>query len=474
MPAPPAHVSPYSGSWYPSDPHDLAKLLDDLFEESEGRTGRYLAQGGVGFVVPHAGIAYSGAVAAAVYRHLAADGANCVVLLGFSHRGAKPGAWIADIDAVRTPLGEVSVDCQMRSALLEGGAFQTLPEAALCDHSVEIQLPLLQRAAPGARIVPVYVSALDGEARTAAARRLGSLMRPGVAVVASSDFTHYGRSFQYEPFPADGWVSERLRELDESVMEAAGSLSPAVFLEKLRETGATVCGYEPISLLLETLRLRGGCEVFQEALDYRTSGELTGEFRQSVSYSALGYFPESAFRLEREEQTLLMGSARSTLGHYLETGERKPIPPARIPPALERRAGAFVTLHKQGELRGCIGRRAAREPLWQTVPAMTLAAALEDNRFRPVRKGDEGIEVEISVLSPFKLLSGLDEFRVNEHGALLEAGTQQGLLLPQVATERGWSARQFLDALARKSGVGSGVYSDPHTRVFVFRAQVIE
>ncbi|MGA2324879.1 MAG: AmmeMemoRadiSam system protein B [Bryobacteraceae bacterium] len=469
-----SHLSPYSGSWYPEDPSELERLLENLFENSEQRTGPYLAPNAAGFVVPHAGLIYSGTVAAAAYRHLRAAPPARIVLLGFAHRGAPPGVWIPELDAYRTPLGEVAVDREALRALLDGGEYRSLPEAVLCDHSVEIQLPLIQRAAPGARIVPVYVSHLEAQARAAAARRLAALIRPGTILAASSDLTHYGRAFGYQPFPAHEWVAERLRDLDESVIEAAGSLSPDLFLATLQTTGSTVCGYDPIALLLETLRSLEGDEIFQETLDYQTSGDITGDFKHSVSYGALGYFPSQSFHLGPEEQALLLASARQTLEYYVSTGERKPIPPERITPGLERRAGAFVTLHGKGDLRGCVGRRSSTEPLWQTVPALTLAAALEDSRFRPVRKGEAGLEVEISVLSPFKRLADLGDFRVNQHGALLEAGLHHGLLLPQVATERNWTAQQFLDALAHKTGVSRDVYRDPSTRVSVFRAQIIQ
>jgi len=107
------------------------------------------------------------------------------------------------------------------------------------------------------------------------------------------------------------------------------------------------------------------------------------------------------------------------------------------------------------------------------IPELTIAAATEDRRFPPVSPGESGLEIEISVLSPMKRIAGREDFRVNIHGAMLEAGSRHGLLLPQVATERNWSADLFFDALARKAGVGREVYSDPATRLHVFRAQII-
>lgn len=469
-----SHVSPFGGSWYPDDPRQLNDLLDKLFADSRERTGPYLLPRGMAFVVPHAGLVYSGTVAAAAYRHLERDQPERVVLLGFAHRGAPPGVWIPEIDSFRTPLGDILIDRQAADELVETPEFGYLPESGLCDHSVEIQLPLLRRAAPSARLVPIYVSHLDPVTRESAAATLAKWVRPGTVLLASSDFTHYGKAFHYTPFPADAWVADRLRGLDESLIEAAGSLRTEMFFGTLRSTSATLCGFEPIGLLLATLRLLDGFdEVFQEVLDYQTSGDITGDFRQSVSYAALGYFPYSAFRLAEPDQAALIESARRTLGHYLETGERKPMPPASGSVALERRAAAFVTLRKDGHLRGCVGRRGALEPLAKAVPELTLAAALEDSRFEAVVPSETGIDVEISVLSPLKRVPGRECFRVNEHGALLEAGHHQGLLLPQVATERNWTSEQFFEALARKAGTGVHVYRDLSTRIFVFRAQVI-
>ncbi len=468
------HVSPYSGTWYPADAAELRELLARLFEVSRNRTGQFLAPNAAAFVVPHAGLVYSGTVAAAAYRHLAAAPPECVVVLGFAHRGAAAGAWIPDIEAFTTPLGEIPVDQKTVSHLIASEQFQYQTESELCDHSVEIQLPLLQRAAPEARLVPVYISRLDAGKRLSAARILAELVRSGAVLLASSDFTHYGRAFSYQPFPVDDEVEDRLRELDESAMDAAGSLSPDLFLDTLRKNSSTLCGYEPIALLLETLRLLDSeAEIFQERLDYQTSGEITGDFHHSVSYAALGYFPAASFELEQEDQKLLLESARLTLRNYLATGKRKSIHPAKKTSGLERRAPAFVTLTCGGELRGCVGRRATPESLFDTIPQLTLASALEDSRFRPLSRREGEPDVEISVLSPMKRIPELTAFRVNEHGAVLDAVTRHGLLLPQVATERGWSALEFFEALARKTGVHPDVYRDPAARVSVFRAQII-
>ena len=465
------HATPYSGTWYPNDPEELSALLDELWRKSEARTGEYVLAGGRAFVVPHAGLVYSGTVAAAAYRHVERLQPERILLAGFAHRGAPRGIWIPEIEGFETPLGTVAVDRELADEFAATEPFGTLPESRLCDHSVEIQLPLLQKAAPGARVVPLYVSELDASARGKAARVLAGCMTPATVMLASSDLTHFGRDFGFQPFPVDALVADRLRRLDYEVIESAGSLREQLFLETLRETSATVCGSEPIALLLATLqRVEQDGEIFQETLDYQTSGEIVGDYHSSVSYGALGFFPHSAFELDPLEQRAALDLARRTLADYQATGARGA--PAGASP-LQRRSGLFVTLHKDGQLRGCIGRASSDEPLQRALPELTLAAALEDGRFRPVSASETGLEIEISILSPMKRLAQRGDFRVNQHGAVLKANGRQGLLLPQVATERNWGADQFFQALATKTGVGAKVYSDPATRIFAFRAQII-
>ncbi len=300
-----------------------------------------------------------------------------------------------------------------------------------------------------------------------AADVLARCMAPDVVLVASSDLTHFGRDFGFEPFPVDRAVSERLRRLDFQVLESSGSLREEVFLETLRETSATVCGGEPIALMLATLRrIESGGEIFQEVLDYQTSGEITGDFHHSVSYGSLGFFPYPSFELDEPAQKALLDLARRTLAEYRRTG-RKAIPEFQSSglTALARRAPLFVTLHQYGKLRGCLGRITTDASLEQSVPELTMAAALEDSRFDPVSPSEEGITVEISVLSPMKRITQAGDFRLHEHGAMLKAKGRQGLLLPQVATERNWNAEQFLQALGTKAGAGGGAHLDPSAKI---------
>jgi AmmeMemoRadiSam system protein B/AmmeMemoRadiSam system protein A len=463
-----AHRSPLAGSWYPSGVSELQRLLDTALGSCLHRTGSFVRQGGLAFLVPHAAPAYSGAVAASVYRHVQAAGATRVVILGFSHRHPIEGIAVPQVDRIETPLGSIPIHRETADSLAASPPFHAVPEPAACDHSVEIQIPFLQTFVPAATLVPLYIGRLTAEQRTAAAEALRGLLDDRTVLIASSDLTHYGRDFGYLPFPLDGSTPERLRGLDNAVLAAAGSLDQGVFDRELSRSGATVCGAGPIRLLLETL---SGLpvETFQETLDYETSGAISHDFEHSVSYAAVGYFPPAAYQLDGLSQAELLHSARFTLDHYRRTGERRFAPAPGGSPLLQR-GRAFVSLSAQGNLRGCTGRFDDPLPLAECVPRLTLSAAYDDRRFAPVKAREE-LEIEIHILTPPKRIADPQQLTTGEHGAYLRRGSHRGLLLPTVATTHHLSRQQFLQALAQKAGVSESVYAGGDCELSVFRDQ---
>ena len=459
------HISPFSGSWYPESAADLERLLEERFTQSCGRTGPFLLKDALGFVAPHAGPAYSGCVAAAVYRAIQRLRPEQIVVLAFPHQGGLEKVAAPDVDAIRTPLGEVALHRTF------GKSFPRVAEGGVCDHSFEIQLPFLQRSAPRARIAALYVGHMDARERREAAGILAAAWQPGTIFLASSDFTHYGRSFRYVPFPADGAVARRLSALDFDCIDAAGSLDSALFLETLREHDSTVCGRDPIALLLDVIERLCGGEAYQSVLDYQTSGELTGGYQHSVSYAALAYSHRAAFDLDAADGEALLEAAAETLRRLRDSGARDAVR-ARGTLALEARRGIFVSLHQGAELLGCIGNCSGRDPLSTQAGEMVLAAALDDPRFRPAAEASGPIDIEISVLTPFRRIRGAEQFSVGRHGGVLKLDGHSGLLLPQVAEEHGWTAETFLEALARKSRLAPRAWRDPKARLSVFEAQV--
>ena len=272
-----------AGSWYPGDPDALGRLLDRLLRDTGAEPhsrGRI-----VGLVQPHAGYAYSGAVAASGFRGLQGMRPGRVLLLGPSHHHAIAGAAVPSATTYRTPLGDVGLDAAAATALGRHPAFVLGDGPFLREHSLEMEIPFLQRVLEGSwTLLPVLLGSRIGE-RDAAA--IAEALRPWLGetdlVVASSDFTHYGRSFGYVPFKDR--IEDNLRELDLGAVRAIEALDPVQFRDYVTRTGATICGRHAIEVVLHMLPEGTRPKLVQ----YDTSGRMTGDWAHTVSYASLAF-----------------------------------------------------------------------------------------------------------------------------------------------------------------------------------------
>jgi uncharacterized protein len=163
--------------------------------------------------------------------------------------------------------------------------------------------------------------------------------------------------------------------------------------------------------------------------------------------------------------------ARASIGQAL--GVETPAPPGLESAHLNEPRGVFVTLHREGELRGCIGFVDARFPLQAAVREVAVKAATEDPRFLPVGRSElADVELEISVLSPLELVESVQEIQVGTHGVMVDAGYSRGLLLPQVATEYGWDREQFLSHTCLKAGLPASRWKEPELRIYTFTTEI--
>ena len=153
------------------------------------------------------------------------------------------------------------------------------------------------------------------------------------------------------------------------------------------------------------------------------------------------------------------------------TGRGTATPPPPPSELLERELGAFVTLKRDGQLRGCIGNIIGQGPLYQTVWNMARAAAFDDPRFPPLTQPElAGLEIEISILGPIERCPDPEQIVVGRHGLIMRQGARQGLLLPQVPLEWGWDRQQFLAQTCRKAGLPASAWRDPATEIYWFEA----
>ena len=279
--------STLAGTWYAAGESGLRQQVDDLLRAVQPMPTRTVL---AGLVVPHAGYAYSGRAAATGYARLRSAAYQRAVILAPSHSFRFRGAALLDVDGFETPLGTVTIDRPAIAALMDEPLFRADAAPYDDEHSLEIQLPFLQRVLPGAPVVPVLVGALTEDDCVTVADALRALALPGTIFLVSSDFVHYGWRFDYLPFAPTGPEAVRagLRALDMGAIECVCAGDAFGFRRYVAATGATICGHLPISVFLTLHAQRTAGQL----LTYYTSLDLTQDYEHCVSYASIA-FPRS-------------------------------------------------------------------------------------------------------------------------------------------------------------------------------------
>lgn len=506
-----------AGFFYPKTVDKLQKLIAIQLEKviTQEIPGRPVA-----LISPHAGYDYSGGVAAYGFSALKGRDYKRVIVLAPSHYG-KRFRGVAVLKAARysTPLGEIEIDKTICEELVKNSPrfgsnplFGYYEGAYKNEHSMETQLPFLQTVLGEFKLVPLVVGIMIADDYDKVADALKPYIDDSTLVVASSDFTHYGRRFDYEPFYRD--KEKNIKALDNGAIEEILDKDFKGFVNYHERTGITVCGFVPIALLLKLLP----DDAQGTLLRYDTSGRMQDDFSHSVSYVSIiftvptgektGKAPEAPppdrYRLpafdsgERggqisggnvllaadhtqrsdvitdEECEVLLALARDTLQTYSHKKKRPDVTSYHLSPRLKEKSGVFVTLKKNGELRGCIGHIQPRTALWHAVVENTISSAFSDHRFTPVKEEElKDIDIEISVLSPLRRISAPEEFKVGEEGVLIRLGRYGAVFLPQVATEQGWDRNQTLGNLCAKAGLPWNAWWNKDMEFYVFTVRVI-
>jgi AmmeMemoRadiSam system protein B/AmmeMemoRadiSam system protein A len=456
-----------AGTWYAADPKTLQSELQGYIDTAEV-TGR---QDIIALISPHAGYTYSGACAAKGVR-LADRMYRRIVVIGPSHRFPMQNRFsVPQVDAFRSPLGTIPLDRPFIEALLERPYFESVPQAFHAENSIEMQLPLLQQRYSDFQLVPIAAGQCDWESIQAAGAALRALVDEDTLVVASGDFTHYGPNFGYIPFTND--VPANLKKLDMGAWEQIEQRNGSAFLNYIEKTGATICGRTSIAVLLTML----GAETRALLVDYRTSGQMTGDFANSVSYVSAafaGSWGQEPIKLSDPDRQTLLSLARKTVSYALREG-REPKPEdlgISIPDAAQAERAAFVTLHRGQQLRGCIGEIFPSQALFQSIIKNAINAALHDPRFPAVTAKElDLLHIEISALTPPRPVASWRDIRLGIDGTVLRRGSQSAVFLPQVAPEQGWDLETTLTYLAQKAGLGPDDWRE-ETRFLTFQAEV--
>ena len=426
-----------AGMFYPDNPIVLKQTLVGLLANAKVVE---LSRSPKALIVPHAGYIYSGAVAASAYARLGELRGRIrrVVLLGPTHRVYVRGLALPEADRFATPLGEVQLDREGMQLLSALPQVSQSAAAHQMEHSLEVQLPFLQQVLGDFQLLPLAV----GEATAAEVAEVLEKVWGGdeTLIVISSDLSH---------FLPDALA----RKMDGETVNTILALNPHLNHEQ-------ACGATPVNGLLLAARKHG---LHPVVLDVRNSSQTVGDPDRVVGYAAFAFQAEaSPDQPDADKGATLLKLARSEIAAKLGHEADAPIQASW----LAEPGASFVTLTRQGELRGCIGTLEAHRPLGLDVRENAVAAAFHDPRFMPLTLAEfEEIRVEVSLLSPSEPLIVVNEedalisLRPGIDGVVFEYGHYRSTFLPQV-WEQLPDPAEFLAHLKRKAGLAADFWAD--------------
>lgn len=443
-----------AGQFYSGDESSLRNDLIHLFAPAKERKKDAIA-----VISPHAGYVFSGEVAASAISQLNPEKKyENIFIIASSHTSYFDGASIYNIGNYETPLGEVFVNTQLCNELINNNSvFSFHADAHKTEHSIEVQLPLLQfHLQNDFNIVPIVI----GTSNISEIQEIANVLKPyfteNNAFVISSDFSHYP---DYE----------NAVKIDSITCNALCGGNPENFIEIIQKykksnisnLATNICGWSAAL----TLMYLTNQDYKYNKIQYKNSGDSEyGSHDRVVGYWAISITAadNSAFQLNDEEKIQLLKIARISIESKIDKNISPELSGIDFSENLNSHCGAFVTLHKNNDLRGCIGRFEPDIPLYEVVIEMAIAASQKDHRFLPVTKSElDEIDIEISVLTPMKKIDSISEIELGKHGIYIKSGYRGGTFLPQVATETGWTLEEFLGHCSRdKAGLSYDGWKD--------------
>ena len=455
-------------AFYPGDPavlkEQVKKFLDNAQKlEIEGEI--------TGLVVPHAGYQYSGQIAGYGYKQVAGNDYDIIVVLAPSHRDPFVGATIFPGDAYQTPLALSKIDKTVATALVSASDLVKLSRYGhRNEHAVEVQLPFIQTLFPDVPILPMVIGQYDWNACRKIGETLADVLKGRRALIVASSDLYHGNSY------------DECKKTDEKTLAAMASLAPEALCQGLLNESYFACGGGPVTVMEIAAKKLGANAA--KLIARTNSGDVTGvKNGYIVGYGSIVVFGQDKGKpskrieyqkLGQKEQDELLKMARQAIAEYLRSGRIPRFTPKYN--ALEESRGVFVTITKDGVLRGCIGYHGFDRPLYDLVPDRAVQAAFNDPRFLPLRKEElDRIKIKISVyVTNVYEINDISEFEMGRHGIIMTKGNRGATYLPEVPAEAGWRTKEEeLESLCQKAGLPKSAWKKG-AQFWVYETQVFE
>lgn len=464
-----------AGQFYPAEEKALSDLVEGYLKTAEGEAVSVKSADLVAVLAPHAGLEFSGATAAKAFRLLEPGRWDSVIVVGTGHYKGVAGAALYPGD-YGTSEGWVPYDKTLAQRLMEASPLIAAdPAAHEKEHSIEVELPFLKRRLGNFKLAALVMNTQDLETARAVGRAIAKAVKGRrVLLVASSDLSHYP--------PADV-----AKAVDRATLKALESLDPEYFWlanrlvmkRGLKNLSVSYCGESAVAAVMEAAKELGAAEVKVLARSNSYDAAPRAGKERVVGYAAAAFVKPRGKKARAEsdlperDKDELLKLARRSIADYLSTGR---LPEAGFygDPAFNLPAAVFVTLRRDGALRGCIGTLSAQESLAESVVRNAVASAVDDPRFKPVTAAElPELRIEISVLSAAQPARGAGEIRKGD-GVILEQGEHSGVFLPQVWEQIADKEDFLAELCGQKAGLPRDCYKDPRTKIKVFAARAFE
>lgn len=415
-----------AGFYYPASSAEIEAMFAKYIDKNAPK------EEVVGLLMPHAGYQYSGAVAGATISRVVFK--DTFIIMGPTHSGMGKPFSVMPEGTWRTPLGDVEVDEELARKIIALSKYAEEDYMAHEDeHAVEVQVPFLQYIKPDVRIVPIILigASLEiyQEIGHAIVRAIKELKRE-VVILASGDMTHR------EP-------QESARRKDMAAVEAMLALDEEELTRRYNNLRISMCAHGPVATLISAAKELGATGA--ELVMYQTSGDAIGDYSSVVGYAGV-LFKKSAMNP-------IVALAKETVETYIKTG-KKPDPPKNLTPEMKQQAGVFVSIHKKGDLRGCIGTFEAQQSnVAEEVITNAISSATRDPRFSPIAKEElKDLDYSVDVLTVPEPVEDENQLDPKKYGVIVEAEWRRGLLLPDL--EGVDTVDYQIDICRQKGGIG--------------------
>ncbi len=468
-----------AGRFYSADKKILTTDLSRLFSACKKPSENWVVRA---IISPHAGYSYSGRISASAFSAIPQNTVyKNIFIIGSSHVMYFNGASVYNCGDYITPLGKATVNKEIANKLIsDNNVFNFPVDAHVKEHSIENQVPFIQyyfKNTP--EIIPIIIGTDDENTVKKIAEALRPWFLPENLFIISSDFSHYpgyNDAVETDRVTANSIISGNSKTFLAALQSNASKQIPGLV--------TSMCGWTSGLTLLD---LTGGNNEFEiKLIDYCNSGDSPDAGKNEVvGYNAIAVIDksrkntptakdETTISFTDSERKQLFKIARNSIQAKLFDNKKFITDETSVTENLKKHMGAFVTLKIDGSLKGCIGRFVSSEPLYQVVQESALSSAFEDPRFSPLTKDElKNTDIEITVLGPLKKINSISEIILGKHGIYIKKGNQAGTMLPQVATENGWTVEQFLGVTSKeKAGLGWDGWKDAD--VYIYEGVVLD